>query len=312
MNNVISKLGQYVRNPLHIYETASAHGLTRWVPDETHLKIMFKARMGSDLNLAEPITFNEKLQWLKIHDRNPFYTTLVDKYSVKTWVADRIGEKYVTPTYAVWEDVEDVDITGLPECFVLKTNNDSGGVVICRDRDAFDLAAAKRKLSKSFRHNYYWRTREWPYKDVKPVVFAEEYLKPGDGSAGIPDYKVMCFGGDPLCEFTCTGRAAGDLRVDFFDNEWKHLPFTRHYPNADVFPDPPENLLEMLQLARKLATGIPFVRVDFYEVNGRLLFGEMTFYPGNGMEEFDPFEWDKRMGSWIDLKHAFNRRRIDL
>ena len=292
------------RTFLSLYPSLTWRGLTRFVPDELHLKLMFREKMGCWPDLKNPKGFNEKLQWLKLHDRNPLYTTLVDKYRVKQWVAERIGGQYVTPTCAVWERAEDIDISGLPERFVLKTNHDCGGIAICRDRATFDLDAAKEKLAKHLKRNYYWGCREWPYKDVRPLVFAEEYLDPSmgaDPAAGITDYKIMCFGGEPRCEFTCTGRAGGDLRVDFFDNEWNHLPFTRHYPNADVPPDAPHDLAGMLSAARELAAGFPFVRVDFYEVAGRRIFGEMTFYPGGGFEEFDPYEWDKRLGSWIEL-----------
>lgn len=288
-------------NPRLIYNWATSCGLTKWVPDVVHLKMAYHANLDKPLNLDNPQTFNEKLQWLKLHDRNPLYTTLVDKYRVKQWVAERIGERYVTPTYGAWERAEDIDLSALPERFVLKTNHDCGGIAICRDRATFDFEAAKRKLAKHLRTNYYWGCREWPYKDVKPLVFAEEYLEAGRSDGDMVDYKIMCFGGEARCAFTCTGRAEADLRVDFFDNDWNHLPFTRHYSNAEFPPEAPENLREMLSLAQELASGIPFVRVDFYEVAGKSLFGEMTLYPGAGMEEFDPEEWDGRLGSWIEL-----------
>mgnify|MGYP003283841259 CR=1 FL=1 len=288
--------------PWKAYHLLSDTGLTNVVPDAVHLGFIYKAVMGRSLNLAHPQTFNEKLQWLKLHDRNPLYTTLVDKYRVKGWVADRIGPQYVAETYAVWDRAEDIDVSGLPERFVLKTNHDCGGVAVCRDKASFDLGAAKRKLTKHLRTNYFWGGREWPYKDVSPLVFAEQYLEP-DGAAGsaLTDYKFMCFGGRVRCAFTCTGRAEGDLRVDFFDTGWKRLLFTRHYPNADVPPDAPESLSEMVCLAEELSAGIPFVRVDFYEVAGRPVCGEMTFYPGSGFEEFDPPSADLELGSWIDL-----------
>ena len=265
---------------------------------------MYRSSIGKKLNLDNPATFNEKLQWLKIHDHNPLYPMLVDKYRVKQWVADRIGEEHVTRTYAMWESAEDIDITGLPERFVLKTNHDSGGVAICRNRSTFDLESAKKKLAKHLKVNYFWRTREWPYKDVKPCVFAEEYLEPTEGTSDLTDYKLMCFGGKVRCEFTCTDRAEGNLHVDFFDTDWNHLPFTRHYPNAEVAPDAPARLREMVADAEKLSEGIPCVRADFYEVAGQYYFGEMTFLPGGGMEEFDPDCWDVELGSWIELPES--------
>lgn len=300
----MNKLAKAIHNPWLVYSYAAGKGFTDWVPDGLHLKAMYRATIGKKLNLDDPVTFNEKLQWLKIHDRNPLYTTLVDKYRVKQWVADRIGAEHVTPTYAMWERAEDIDISGLPERFVLKTNHDCGGVAICRDRATFDLDAAKMKLAEHLKTNYFWRTREWPYKDVKPCVFAEEYLDPDEGRGDLTDYKVMCFGGKVRCEFTCTDRAEGDLHVDFFDTDWNHLPFTRHYPNADLPPEAPARLKEMVADAERLSSGIPFVRADFYEVAGQYYFGEMTFFPGGGMEEFDPESWDTELGSWIDLPES--------
>lgn len=297
----MNRLTKVMQNPWRLYAYAATKGLTNWVPDELHLKGMYRGTNGKRLNLDNPVTFNEKLQWLKIHDRNPLYTTLVDKYRVKPWVAERIGGEHVTETYAMWEHAEDIDITGLPERFVLKTNHDCGGVAICRDRATFNLDAAKKKLAKHLKTNYFWCTREWPYKNVKPCVFAEEYLDPAEGKEDLTDYKVMCFGGRVCCEFTCTDRARGDLRVDFFDTDWNHLPFTRHYPNAKVPPEAPTQLKEMIADAEKLSANIPFVRADFYEVAGQYYFGEMTFYPGSGLEEFDPESWDAELGSLIEL-----------
>ena len=267
--------------------------------DERYLRLLYRIRIGRPLDLENPRTFNEKLQWLKLHDRNPLYTKLVDKAEVKPWVAERIGWEHVVPTLGVWDSFDDIDFGALPERFVLKCTHDSGGLAICRDRNTFDIDAARRKIERSLSRNFYWSGREWPYKDVRPRILAEEYLDAG--ASGMTDYKMMCFGGRARCTFTCTGRAEDDLRVDFFDLGWSHLPFTRHYPNADVPPAAPTRLKEMVSLSERLAGSIPFVRVDFYEVAGELYFGEMTFYPGSGFEEFDPEEWDERFGSWIEL-----------
>ena len=274
--------------------------LASW-SDERYLKLLYRTRIGRPLDLENPSTFNEKLQWLKIHDRNPLYTKLVDKYEVKEWVADRIGAEHVVPTLGVWDSFDDIDFDALPERFVLKCTHDSGGLAICRDRSTFDVAAARRKIERSLANNYYWSGREWPYKNVRPRIIAEEYLDPGAGASDLTDYKFMCFGGSARCAFTCTGRADGDLRVDFFDLDWNRMPFARHYPNSDVPPDAPRGLREMVSLSERLAERLPFVRVDFYEVAGRAYFGEMTFYPGSGLEEFDPEEWDETLGSWLEL-----------
>lgn len=290
-----------VRNPSLVVPILGHRGFFHSMEDEKYLKFSYKGYMGRDLDLENPKGFNEKLQWLKLHDRNPLYTMLVDKYRVKDWVADRIGSQYVTETYAVWDCAEDIDISGLPERFVLKTNHDSGGVAICRDRAIFDLDAAKRKLAKHLKYNYYWGCREWPYKDVKPLVFAEEYLDPDPTTNDLVDYKVMCFGGKARCVFTCTGRDADDLRVDFYDLDWNHMPFTRHYPNADVPAPRPAELEKMVELSERLSAEIPFVRSDFYEVGNDLYFGELTFYPGSGFEDFSSESWDEEFGKLIQL-----------
>lgn len=277
--------------------------MLNWMPDELYLRLKMWSFTGTIPDLTHPKTFNEKLQWLKLHDRNPLYTKLVDKAEVKPWVAEHIGWEHVVPTLGVWDSFGEINFDALPERFVLKCTHDSGGLAICRGRATFDEKAAQRKIEHSLSRNYYWWGREWPYKDVKPRILAEKYLDAGP--SGMTDYKILCFGGQARCIFTCTGRAEGDLRVDFFDLNWKHLPFTRHYPNADVLPKTPSRLTEMVALSECLAESIPFVRVDFYEVAGELYFGEMTFYPGSGMEEFDPEEWDLRIGDMLSLDGAY-------
>lgn len=299
--NKMNELAKLIKNPYVVFRLPKLQQRMRLLPDAVYLKLVYRARIGRPLNLNSPKGFNEKLQWLKLYDRNPLYTKLVDKAEVKPWVAERIGWEHVVPTLGVWDSFDDIDFGALPERFVLKCTHDSGGLAICRDLSTFDMAAARRKIERSLANNYFWSGREWPYKDVRPRIIAEEYLDPAGEQVGLTDYKVMCFGGQARCEFTCTGRADGNLHVDFFDTEWNHMPFTRHYPNADVPPEAPERLKDMVAMAERLSEGMPFVRVDFYEVAGQYYFGEMTFYPGSGMEEFDPERWDEELGSWIEL-----------
>lgn len=299
--NKMNELAKLIKNPYVVFRLPKLQQRMRLLPDAVYLKLVYRARIGRPLNLNSPKGFNEKLQWLKLYDRNPLYTKLVDKAEVKPWVAERIGWEHVVPTLGVWDSFDDINFGALPERFVLKCTHDSGGLAICRDLSTFDMAAARRKIERSLANNYFWSGREWPYKDVRPRIIAEEYLDPAGEQVGLTDYKVMCFGGQARCEFTCTGRADGNLHVDFFDTEWNHMPFTRHYPNADVPPEAPERLKDMVAMAERLSEGMPFVRVDFYEVAGQYYFGEMTFYPGSGMEEFDPERWDEELGSWIEL-----------
>lgn len=295
------KIKEYITNPFRAYSFLTYKGMMKWVPDTLHLKLMMRASVGAWPNIKTPRTFNEKLQWLKLHDRNPLYTTLVDKFAVKDWVAERIGEQYITKTYARWDRAEDIDISGLPERFVLKTNHDCGGIAICRDRSEFDLEAAKRKLARHLRRNYYWGGREWPYKNVIPCVFAEEYLDPNE-FGDLPDYKLFRFSNGRIVTLLMTDRFTGaGLTKTFFDEEWRPLDLSEggHPTRGD--PPVPERFEEMKCLADRLAEGLPFVRVDFYESRGRLLFGEMTLYPNSGFERFDPREWDAAFGSWIEL-----------
>ena len=268
--------------------------------DARYLKLLFRQSVGYPLDLENPRTFNEKLQWLKLHDRNPLYTKLVDKAEVKPWVAERIGWEHVVPTLGVWDSFDDIDFGALPERFVLKCTHDSGGLAICRDRNTFDIDAARRKIERSLSRNFYWSGREWPYKDVRPRILAEEYLDAG-ASNDPADYKIFCFDGEPKALFVATGRASGDTRFDFFDVEFNHLPIENGHPNARIMPDQPKSYEEMLEMARALSVGIPHVRVDFYDVSGKPFFGEMTFFHWSGLVPFTPREYDYYFGSWLKL-----------
>lgn len=296
------KIKRYCIDPSYRFSVNEARGMYRHLSDECFLKFKYRAKFGRSLNLANPATFNEKLQWLKLHDRNPLYTTLVDKLAVKQWVAEHIGEQYVVPTYGVWERFEDIDFDSLPERFVLKCTHDSGGLAICRDRATFNVDGARKKIERSLKRNYYWLNREWPYKDVPPRIIAEEFLEPADGSDDLADYKYFCFSGEARAMFVATNRfGEGETRFDFFDMEWRHLPFTNGHPNSDVEVTKPAAFDEMRQMAERLSEGIPHVRVDFYEAAGGTYFGEMTFSHWGGFVPFDPPEWDVIFGNWIEL-----------
>lgn len=276
--------------------------LRRKISDKYEIEQQWKTHMDYPLNLKEPKTFNEKLQWLKLYNRNPLYTTLVDKYKVKEWVTNKIGAQYVIPALAMWSCAEDIDISQLPDKFVLKCNHDSGSVIVCRDKSKFDLTAAKEMFRKALSKNFYYEGREWPYKNVKPCVYAEEY-KEDDTSHDLPDYKFFCFDGVAKYLFIATERMneSTETRFDFFDREFKHIDVTNGHPNADVLPRKPKSFDEMLALAGKLSIGLPHVRVDFYEVNGKVYFGEMTFFHWGGMVPFVPREFDYEMGECLTL-----------
>lgn len=269
--------------------------------DKIFFKLIFKCRMGYDLNLDNPKTFNEKLNWLKLYDRNPFYTTLVDKYAVKQYVSNKIGPQYIIPTLGVWNNFEEIDFNMLPNQFVLKCTHDSGGLVICKDKSFFDMADAKKKLTRSLKRNYYKSYGEWPYKDVPPRIIAEKYMEDENGE--LRDYKFFCFDGIVKSLFIATDRQKKDVatKFDFFDREFNHLPFTKGHPNSIIPPTKPSCFNEMIRLAEILSENIPHVRVDLYEIKGKVYFGEMTFYDNSGIVPFNPPIYDEIWGEWIRL-----------
>lgn len=273
------------------------------VPEAWYLKWHFKRTLGYPLNLDNPRTFNEKLQWLKLHDRKTLYTKMVDKYEVKQYVAELIGDDYIIPTLGVWNHFDEIDFDKLPNEFVLKCTHDSGSTVICTDKKIFDKNKAKKVLERAIKHNFYYKGGfEWPYKNVKPRIIAEKYMI-DRLSDGLTDYKLMCFNGKVECTFTCTGRnSERGLHVTFYDREWRKMPFARHYPVEKEPMPKPKNYEKMVRLAETLATQLNFARIDFYDINENVFFGEITFFPGNGYEEFTPKEWDYKIGDWLNLK----------
>lgn len=274
------------------------------MPDSLVLKRDFFQRMGRPLNLDNPESFNEKLQWLKLYNRNPLYTTLVDKYAVKKWVSEKIGEKYVIPTLGVWDKFDDIDFDKLPNQFVLKCTHDSGGLVICKDKTKFDIEAARNKLNSSLKRNYYYSVREWPYKNVPPRIIAEKYMEDSH-DAELRDYKFYTFNGEPKFLLLATNRQSKEtpLCFDYYDMEFNHLPLTNHWHPNNITnpPHQPQNFSEMKKLCRILAVNIPHVRVDFYEVNGLIYFGEMTFFDMGGFLKIHPDSWEREWGDLIRL-----------
>ena len=283
----------------HIINFISVH------TNNDQLSVLLKWKwynMPYKLNLKNPQTYNEKLQWLKLHDRNPLYTTLVDKYAVKKYVADKIGEEYIIPTIGVWDKVEQIDWGALPDRFVIKCTHDSGGLVICKDKAKLNIQEASNKLNYFLKRNYYKENREWPYKNVPHRLIAEEF-KEDSKTKELRDYKFFCFDGTPKALFIATNRMKSDEETtfDFFDMDYVHMPFTNGHPNAKIAPSKPVCFDKMKSLAAELSKGIPHVRVDFYEVDEQVYFGEMTFYHWSGFVPFNPLSWDKTFGDWINI-----------
>ncbi len=269
------------------------------LPTKMWLSYRFKKKMGYPMDWKNPKTYNEKLQWLKLYDKNPFYTTLVDKYEVKKYIAEKFGEEYIIPTLGVWNSFDEIDFDALPDQFVLKCTHDSGGVLIVRDKAKFDKKSARKMFRVALNRNNYSVNREWPYKNVKPRIIAETYME-DEKTTDLKDYKFFCFGGEAKALLIASDREH-DLRMDFFDRNFEHLPFRRRHDNAEITPSKPEGFESMLELAEKMAQGLTHVRVDLYNVSGKIYFGELTFFPAGGLGSFDPFEWDYTFGEWIAL-----------
>ena len=292
-----------------IIKTFRITGFLKLLPDKLFLKLYYPVMMNEDLDLVNPKTFNQKLQWLKLYDRKPEYSTMVDKYAAKEYVSKRIGSEYVIPTLSVWEKFEDINFDALPNQFVLKCTHDSGGVVICRDKSKLDLVEARKKINNSLKNNYFYNGREGPYKNVKPRIIAEAYMEDKgtaelrDYTNELNDYKLFCFNGEPRFTLVCTDRfSERGLKEDFFDLDWRHMPMKRHgHDNSPVGLPKPSNYDLMCKLARRLAKNIPFIRCDFYEIDGKVYLGEMTFFPASGFEGFEPREWDQKVGEWLTL-----------
>lgn len=296
------KITEYIRNPWLLIRFADNHHLLDSMQDEAYLKLVYRQRMGRKLDLDHPNTFNEKLQWLKLYDRKPEYTAMVDKYEAKKYVAGIIGVEHIIPTFGVWDDFDSIDFDSLPNQFVLKCTHDSGGLSICRDKKNFDKEKAREKIKKSLNTNYYLCGREWPYKDVKRRVIAEAYVEDGKNTS-MTDYKFYCFHGEPKFLYISEGMENHHTAmVDFLDLDWNRMPFGRpDYRSYDCIPMPPEHLEEMLEIAKKLSKDIPFLRVDLYEINGCVFFSELTFFPCGGYMRFVPEVYDEVVGRMLKL-----------
>lgn len=294
----------YIKHPENLFDSLVRH-FGQWLPDSTYVKLRYRFQMGKRLNLRNPQTYQEKLQWLKLHDHNPIYTKMVDKLLVKDYVASVIGNEYVVPLIGVWDKPEEIDWNSLPKRFVLKTNHGGGntGVVICIDKDTLDKEKAIIKLNNSLRHDVYQDLREWPYKNIEKKVFAEQYIESSPDGGDLPDYKFFCFNGEVKALFVATERQNPneDVKFDYFDADYNHLPFRQGHDNAKVTPLKPKSFEEMKLIAAKLSKGIPHVRVDLYEVNGKPVFGELTFCHFAGMVPFNPEEWDYKFSEWLKL-----------
>lgn len=273
------------------------------IPDRLYLKMQFIKSLGYPLDLRNPKTFNQKLQWLKLYNRNPEYTIMVDKYAVKKYIAEKIGNQYIIPTLGMWHSFDEIDFESLPNQFVLKCTHDSGGIVVCRNKSKLDLEVVKKKIEDSLANNYYYMSREWPYKNVKPRIIAEQYME--DKLGGLVDYKFFCFNGYVDCVMVCIDRHINDPKFYFFDDKWNLLRINQRGKEAskDFTLEKPKNLEKMFEIASELSKNIPFVRIDLYECNEKIYFGEYTFFPQSGFDENLLPETDLYFGNLIKLEN---------
>lgn len=270
-----------------------------FIPTKPYLKLVYKIKTGKNLNLDNPVGFNEKLNWLKINDRVSSYTKLVDKLAVRDYIKETAGEEYLFPLLGHWEHFDDIDFDSLPDKFVLKCNHDSGSVKLVTDKSKINKAEFKAFFEGRLKINPYNAGREYPYKDIKPCIIAEKFMESSDGR-GINDYKFFCFDGEPGIMFVATDRAT-DVRFDFYDMNFNHLPIYNIHPNFDHVVEKPQCFEDMKELCRKLTKGMKFVRFDLYEIDGKIYFGEFTFFHGGGFYLFEPKEWEKKLGDLIRI-----------
>ncbi len=275
-----------------------------FLPDKMYLQLFYFATTGKFINFKNPKGFNEKLQWLKVNDIRPEYSKLVDKFAVREHIKETLGEEYLFPLLGHWESFDDIDFSKLPNSFVLKCNHDSGSTKVIKDKTTLteeDLKEMKAFFTRRLNRDFFYAGREYPYKGIKPYIIAEQLMIDEENpERSIDDYKFFCFGGEPKMMLMVTDRST-DCRFDFFDMDFNHLDVKRSHPNSDKPIEKPKMFEEMKEIATKFAKDKKFVRIDLYELNGQIYFGEYTFFAGGGFQLFEPPEWERKLGDWIDL-----------
>lgn len=306
----MSRFGKIINhiksNPRILLAYVNSTGLLNNLPDTTIIKLLWWVRTGTKLDTDNPKTFNEKIQWLKLNNRDERMTMMVDKYLVRDYIANLIGEQYLIPLIDVWDDPKQIDFSFLPNQFVLKCNHNAAvGLCICRDKSKINKKKIINELQKGLKHNFYYSSREWAYKDVPRKVICEKYMEDDNGKS-LRDYKFFCFNGEAKFIYISEGLENHDTaKISFYDFKGKEMPFHRSdYAQFPTPPKVPENIDEMIIIANRIAKdiSIPFVRIDLYSINGRTYFSEITFYPNSGYIPFEPKDWDLKLGDWIDIQ----------
>ena len=297
---------RYFKKPRLVFAKLLQYASPFFPNDKKYLKLLYRLKIGEKLNLEDPQSFTAKLQWMKLYYRNPELCRFIDKFEVKAEVAKRIGPEHVIPSYGVWERAEDIDFDALPDQFVLKGTHDCRSYYLCPDKAKLDREKALAKMRDSLRNNNYLSMREWGYKGVKPRILAEAYLEDPANPGELTDYKFFCFNGVVKAVYVATGRKRGKSRADYLDRDFIPLPMFSEHPHSEEPLPKPQNYQEMIQIAEKLSEGFPHVRIDLYNIGGKIYFGEYTFYHGGGMNEFSPREWDYTFGSWFNLPEIYS------
>ncbi|WP_419893008.1 ATP-grasp fold amidoligase family protein [Oceanobacillus kimchii] len=297
-----SRIRNVLHNPLILIDFVASKQLLNWLPDKPFLKLLFYSKRKERLNLKNPISFNHKIQWLKLYDRNKDYIKMVDKLEVRKYITKKIGSEHLIPLIGVYKNFNCINFDSLPQQFVLKCTHDSGGLVICKNKENFDKKIAKKKIKKSLKRNFYFTSREWPYKYVEPKIICEEFIEQENG-AELRDYRFFCFNGEPkfiTVDFSITDKK--NTRRNLYDLDWNLMNEEISYPKElDYKVEKPDKLQEMIDLSKKLSSGIPHLRVDFYYINNNIIFGELTFFHQSGMGEIKPSDFNEIMGDWIKL-----------
>ena len=313
MNQALQKGIRFLKDKNYRFLILANKGRYDAMPDEAYLKRKFKAMMGKELDLQNPKTFNEKLQWLKLYNRKPEYTVMVDKYKVREYIAQELGEEYLIPLLGVWEDPEQIDFDALPDQFVLKCNHNSGlGMCICKDKAKLDLNQVKAELRAGLAQDYYLTGREWPYKDVPRRIICEKFMVDAGNTASLTDYKFFCFNGKVDCVMVCVERDTGNPKFYFFDEKWELKKYNvrgKQAPEGFTLPMPAK-MPEMFRIAQHLSEGLPFSRIDLYCCNEKIYFGEITFFPDSGFDANILPEMDTYWGGLIQIGRASCRERV--
>lgn len=297
------KIAKYIKNPQKIILYLMNKGFFNFLNDKKYIELEYKLKMNKKLNLENPITFNEKIQWLKLYDRKDKYVTMVDKYEAKKYVSNIIGNEYIIPTLGIYNSFDEIDFEKLPNEFVIKPTHTSGNVYICKNKKDINYKELKKIVKKWLKRKYYYLHREWPYKDIKPRIIIEKYMSDNKGQE-LMDYKLFCFNTIPKLTLVCSERFSSDNMCEtFFDENWNIFNFTEGNHRIDKSIKKPENYEQMKEIAKKLSENTSFSRIDFYEIKGKIYFGEITFYPNSGFEKFEPEKYDKIFGDWIKLEY---------